>query len=292
VQVFGELSNVEDGRTVSTYILDNSTPAVFNGTSVPNDGLVPVFSFYQSPSLVNGNHSLLITSIQNQLVLSTIVHGSNDLGSSTIPLPSSTTGATTLPISSSPSTSSKSRIPVGGIVGGMIAVSMLLVVGALIFFCPLRRRKISSLETQDSHTDYPPDPEPFLLGSRWEMRNTETISVSGDSREGSIVSVQFPSGLNADSGPSSNSVFWGSIPYSIPTTSTVEDRPEMSFVDEKDGRVLGDSSPAPITTTLNYRTTAVSTGSRSTWNTRESAPPPSWSGLSDAPPSYTTTKSI
>lgn len=279
--------SVTQGPPTSIYTLDNNAPFAFNITNVPND--TNIFPFYQSPpGLVDGSHSLLITSVGTFFILDAIVYGSDVSNSSATSSTSPTTGATALSFPSS-----TSKLPVGGIVGAIIAALVLfLVVGLIMFYRPRRVISFFGRKTSDTELEDPSIPEPFLLGSPSETRcdaqqTRESRSLSEDLHEGTI-SSNFPFGLNVNSEPSHDSVIWGSIPRSVSTASTVVgDRAETSFVGEKDGRVLRNSLPKPVTAASNYHSSVVSAESRITWNTRESAPPPSWTGLSDAPPSYT-----
>ncbi|KAE9383656.1 hypothetical protein BT96DRAFT_1008918 [Gymnopus androsaceus JB14] len=149
----------------------------------------------------------------------------------------------------------------------------------------LPRRKMSILaRAQDSVSDYPPSPRPFLLGVPSETRANGGAVWSRES----FVSLNLSPALNENSEPSGNSVVWGSIPHSVSTAPAVfGDRSNTSSLvnEKKDGSELVNSAPMPFNIALNRRSTVLTTGTK--W-TIQSGPPPSWTALSDAPPSYTT----
>lgn len=252
MDVFGPIPSVEQGVNcpVSTYRLDNRQPhVVFNSTNISSNEAIPLYSFYQSPGdLVDGNHSLLIKSTEDQtlFILDFIVYGSRVSNSSTNATPSLSLTQLTPPSSPSSSQTTKavaspptSKLPIWGMVGGIIAASVVLVVVALIISYRRRRRSSSSDSSDPNHS---------LLR---EARDGEGILFSGHStpQAPSFISLSLsPSELNVSSAsePSSSSAIWGSIPHSVSTTSTVfGDFSETSYINEKkEDQKLADSNHA------------------------------------------------
>jgi len=182
VQVFGAIPPAKQGspRPVSSYNLDNSLPIVFNSTNTSSKGAFS-YTFYQSPpGLEGGNHSLVITSTENQtlFILDSIVYGSNNLSSTAIPAFSATDTPTlptppssfssSSPASSSDISSSSHKVPVGGIVGGIIAALVLL--AGLVAWLLIRRRMNRRIEKHRTVT-------PFIT-SRNESRESNRMLIS------------------------------------------------------------------------------------------------------------------
>jgi len=234
---------------------------------------------------------LVITAIatdhQADFVLASIVYDSNFSLSN--PIPSSSESIPEFTPTSFPSSSQTAvsavgtpahKTPVGAIVGGVIATLVVLVV-TLMFYRLYRRRRMSiSARAQDSASDYPPSPEPFLLGVSSDRRANAGTSWSRES----FVSLSLSPALNGNSESSGSSA----VPHSVSTALAVfGDRSNTSSLvnEKKDGSELVNSAPMPFNVALNRHSTVLTAGTR--WTT-QSGPPPSWTALSDAPPSYTT----
>jgi hypothetical protein len=141
-------SGVPGGPAVASYVLDTFPPVTFSA----NSSSATVFRkvFYQSPSLPDGQHQLVITNSKagGELWLDYILYSPSALDS------------TSNPPSGMPSTTDQKtpRGPVGafaaGIVGGT-ALIILLIVAGHFFYRRKKQQRVRVLNYEKSFISYP-----------------------------------------------------------------------------------------------------------------------------------------
>lgn len=303
MKVFGIIPEVINGPyPASTYTVDGAAPVVFHATNLQLSMQSMPQVFFHSQDLTNGSHSLVITTLNEQghFALDSIVFDSEIETSVIGHMPSATSvsehtpsgtsvsSATSVP-SSTPSASAGSTTgpvtPVAAIVVSIFAALLILTVGAFLLYRRYRRNKVSLYKNNPDSTLVSPyvyESSEVGVSLKRHTNSDARTPWPRDLDHDSLVPHDFIPAPNVYTQPSSNSIAWGSIPHSVSTTSTVVgDRSEISFIRKNDSHFK------PIAAGSNRRSVVMVSGSR-TPGTTESGPPPSWTVLSPAPPSYST----
>lgn len=136
---------------VSNYTIDSSVPYQFNATQTAEDQHQQLF--FRATGLVLGQHTLVITNeLENDVLtldyleVETTGDGSSNSSSFTTPTSSSSTATTTQSATitafqtPSQSTTTHAGPPIGAVIGGAIAGSIIISLMLFACFCARRRR--------------------------------------------------------------------------------------------------------------------------------------------------------
>ena len=155
IAVFGSQGSIDvDGQPTTTYAIDGEVVANYTSPVIAPGYFTINTVFFQSQTLVDGDHTLVITTTNGtrpnrywldyfQYTASPVVSSSSSTSSSSVlsstVQPSSSSSS---PVSSSTSAvSSSSRVKVGPIVGGVLGGIAILVIAALLLFICVKIRR-------------------------------------------------------------------------------------------------------------------------------------------------------